>query len=80
MANLQEYQKLKNSVEARQREYDRAQGSFDALEKRICAEFSVSGIDEAKKLLGELQAKEAAAQEAFDDALTAFKKKYPDCA
>lgn len=76
--NLQEYQRLKSAVDARRREADRAEGSYNSLLERIKKEFSVNSIEEAKSLLADLTAKEAKAQDAFDSALSKFKKEFPD--
>ena len=80
MANLSEYQRIKLLVETKQRVFDRAQGSYDSTLNRICEEFKVSSVEEATTLLADLTTKEDKAQVAFDSAIAAFKKKYPDVA
>lgn len=78
MANLQEYQRIKGAVEQRRREQDRAQGSYDTTLRRICDEFKVGSVEEAKTLLAKLTADEEKAQKAFDSAVSKFKENHPD--
>lgn len=78
MANLQEYQRIKTAVEQRRREQDRAQGSYDTTLRRICDEFKVASVEEAKALLAKLTSDEEKAQKAFDTAVSKFKEAHPD--
>lgn len=67
--NLKEFEKLKAEVEQLQRDADRAAGALQQSKLRLCAEFDCANIAQARKLLEELEAEQAAAEKNY-------KKKY----
>jgi len=73
---LEKFTKLKADAEQCQQEIDRAKGSLDQLLKRLKSEFGVSSIEAAKKLLAELEIKQAAAENKLDKALKKFEQRY----
>ena len=76
MISVKEYQRLKDEVDTKQREADRASGAFDEAVKKLKSEFGVENIEEAKELLAKLEKQETEAAEAFDKKLKEFEDEF----
>lgn len=78
MINLQTYNRLKEAVEKRQTEADKASGAFDQALAQLKKDFGVESIEEAKALLAELETAEQAAATAFNKKLKEFEGEFAD--
>jgi hypothetical protein len=60
--DLTRYYQLKQSVEQKRREFDRAVGALSELEKRLSSKFGVNSIEEGLSKLNNLKEKLQACQ------------------
>jgi len=78
MSYLEEFNELKELLEDKQSEVDRAKGSFSSIMEDLEKEHGVSSLSDAKKKLEKQKKKEAKDQKAYEDGLAQFKEKYGD--
>lgn len=78
MGNLNEdtYRKLKKEVDFAKEEATRAEGALDQLTNRLINEFECDDLEAAKKKLKNLEKEATKAEEAFEEALTDYQKKW----
>lgn len=74
--NLDEYTSLRREVERKQREADRAQGALEQVKKQLKEEFACTSLEEAEKLLRQLERKCEKQEALLDKELAEWKKKY----
>lgn len=75
---VKEYQRLKEAVEQKEKEVQRAQGAYDEGLKRLKTEFGCEDVQQAKEKLARLEQKEKDAFESFETKLEQFKKDFGD--
>lgn len=74
--NEETYRELKREVDYAKSEADRAKGGLDTLMTRLINDFGCETIAEGEKSLKKLQSQLEEEEEAFEKALTAYKKKW----
>lgn len=70
--NLEEFEKLKETAAAAQRNADRAAGATGELQKRLRREFGCKSVSAAKRLLKKMDTELAALEKSADARLRAF--------
>lgn len=74
--NLKQYTQLKEQVEKKQREVERARGALDQLFKRLKEEHKCKSTKEAKEKVAELKKEVERLDGQFNKALKAFEDKW----
>jgi len=75
---VEEYRNAKKRVQELNAERDRAQGAIDQQMKTLQADFGVSSIEDAEKLLKDLERQESEVKEEFETSFDSWKDKYGD--
>lgn len=74
--NLNKFRRLKQAVESKRRDHDRAIGAVESLLKTLKREHGCSSLKEAEALYEKLQKQEAKAELEFEDKFAAFENKW----
>ena len=78
MINIEEYQKLKKKSENAKADVARAEGALEQQMQKLKEEFDCETIEEAQKMLRNLEKQEKKAEEEYEKELTKFKEKWKD--
>ncbi len=76
MSNLQDLTKLKSKVDALRAKAERARGVLESVEAELKETWRCASLEEAEKLLKELQEKEKKLAGRYTKSLAAFEKKW----
>ncbi len=76
MSNLDQYNKLKKTLDDKQREADKAAGALEQTLKAIKTEFGVGSLSEAKELLIKLEKEQKEAEDKFETEFKKLQKEY----
>lgn len=74
--DLQEFQQLKDDVDRLRREADKAAGAYDEQMKRLKSEFDCDSIEQAEKMLADLEKQEAKAVKAYERSKASFDEQW----
>ena len=75
---LQRFQSLQKKVERLKTDKSKAEGALEQLKKQLADDFDCDSVEEAEKLIDELEAKQKADEERFQKDLHEFEKTYGD--
>lgn len=76
--NLNQFLALKNKVESLRRKADEAKGARDQLQKQLQNDYGCGTLDEAKKLLIQLNKEKEKLEKEYEEGMAEFKKKWGD--
>ncbi len=78
MIDLDEYQTLKRKAEKAKSDVARAEGALEQQMKSLKDEFDCESIEDAEKMLKDLEKKESVAETKYNKELEEFKNKWED--
>ena len=76
--DAKEFIRLKDRVESLQRKADRAEGALEQWRRQLHKEFDCHNVDEAKKLLVEMERQQQQLDEEYQKAVKIFERKWGD--
>ena len=76
--NAREFQDLQDRVSKLQRDKDRAEGAISEIKKKMFEQFEVNNLEDAEKLLADLQKEESRTTILFESSLKEFEEVYGD--
>lgn len=76
--DIEEFDRIKKKVAKAKTDHDRAQGAYDEQMKKLKEEFGVDTIEDAEKLLVDLEKEEKQFEEEYNEAKKEFEEKWGD--
>lgn len=76
--DLDQYKRLKEKADKAKSDKARAEGALDEQMKKLMNEFECDSLEDAKKLLEDLQGQEKNAQTLYNNALNDFEEQWKE--